>query len=118
MAYDAAGLVERATRILSASPAKNLMAIAEDLGVHRQTLSKAIQSQTKLSPAEWRDRHLMDALCQTLARRPEWSLKEISNSLGFSGPSVLDRFVRRVKGTTPTDLRNCLARELDSTSVR
>ena len=54
---------------------------------------------------EWRAAHQAVVVCTLLRTRPDLSIKQIAVAAGFSSTSVLDHFLRRTCGFSPSVFR-------------
>jgi AraC-like DNA-binding protein len=54
---------------------------------------------------QWRATRQAAVACTLLQTRPELSIKEVATAAGFSSTSVLDHFLRRTRGFSPSAFR-------------
>lgn len=78
---------------------------ATRVGVTVQHLARVTKHLLKITPKQYIDYMLMSEI-QNLLVSSMLSIKEIAYECGFETPDALYRFVKRVMGCTPTDIRN------------
>ena len=78
---------------------------ADKICLSKQYLSNIISEVSKRKASSWIEEALITR-AKVLSRHDEMSVNEISDSLGFSEPSNLTRYFKRVTGMTPLEYRN------------
>lgn len=106
MTYDLAGLYKRVQSQLASQPCTPLCELSSQLQVDRHTLEKAIRAGNGLTFRELRRNAIMDSVFQMIHANPNWAVKQISYALGYGSPRAFERFVKKVIGTTPAQLRS------------
>lgn len=78
---------------------------ADKMGVSVQHLARITKNLLKFTPKQYIDHMLMGEI-QILLVTTRLSIKEIAFECNFENPDALSRFVKRVMGCTPTDIRS------------
>ena len=103
--YDHAGLYARMSAAMDRQPGASLRTLATGLGIHRHTAGAVIRHHSGMRFGEWRATRQAAVACTLLRTRPELSIKEVAVAAGFSSTSVLDHFLRRTCGFSPSAFR-------------
>jgi methylphosphotriester-DNA--protein-cysteine methyltransferase len=103
--YDHTGLYALMSAAMKRQPGASLRTLATGLGIHRHTAGAVIRRQSGMRFMEWRAAHQAAVVCTLLRTRPDLSIKEIAVAAGFSCTSVLDHFLRRTCGLSPSAFR-------------
>ncbi len=104
--YDHKGLYELMSAAMKRQPGASLRTLATGLGIHRHTAGAVIRRQSGMRFMEWRAAHQAVVVCTLLRTRPDLSIKQIAVAAGFSSTSVLDHFLRRTCGFSPSAFRH------------
>jgi len=94
-------LIHKVGRILSQNPSSNLNVseLAELADVSREHLTRTFQQYTGRTPLQFITRKKIIDACGLL--QEENSIKDVSDSLGYSSPAHFTRTFKRVMGKTP-----------------
>ncbi len=82
-----------------------LQQVAERAGLSERHLRTRFQEATGISPSEYRANYQLHQ-ATSLMREPSMSFSNIADHCGFDSPAVFTRFIKRMTGKTPTELRN------------
>lgn len=78
--------------------------IADTLGVHRSTLSRAVSAKLSMSPGKYLTQlRVQHAL--SLLRGTEWPIRVVAEKSGFTDSGSFSRLIRRAAGMTPGEFR-------------
>jgi AraC-like DNA-binding protein len=110
MSYEPRVVSSAALTLLRSSPAITLCEISERLNLDRHTIERACRAVTGQTFRSLRARSRFEAGCELLIQHPPLSIKEVSARLGFGTPQSFARFIARMSGVPPADLRIHLAR--------
>lgn len=103
--YDHAGLYARMSAAMDLQPGASLRTLATGLRIHPHTAGMVIRRHGGMRFSEWRATRQAAVACTLLRTRPELSIKEVAIAAGFSSTSVLDHFLRRTCGFSPSAFR-------------
>lgn len=104
MAYQREELADLARAALNREPRLGATALAARLGVHRHTLQRALAAGGA-SHAEMQRRLIRERLDAWLAHPGTLPVKAVWSELGFPSASSFARYVRRLTGRSPSELR-------------
>lgn len=82
----------------------NINTIAEQIGVHRSTLSRLVRQKMRRKPHEYLTCVRMD-LGQNMLLGTDLSVKEIAERCGIQNVSLFDKLFRMTNGMTPSQFR-------------
>lgn len=97
-AYPIGKVTDLVVSRLSQDPHAQLSTIADELSVHRHTLSRAIRHELGISFRVLRDRFLLNHICHLMCANKLLSLKEAALRLGYSSGEALSRHVKVMTG--------------------
>ena len=80
---------------------------ADTLGFSKRTLGSITRKHLNRSPKEVIDQRLLLEIKRLLAHTDQ-SIKEIAFELGFEDPSNINKFFKRMSGSTPSAFRQNL----------
>jgi methylphosphotriester-DNA--protein-cysteine methyltransferase len=103
--YDHPGLYAQLSAAMDRQPGASLRTLAAGLRIHTHTAGAVIRRHSGMRFVEWRATRQATVACRLLRTRPELSVKEIAVAAGFSSTSVLDHFLRRTCGFSPSAFR-------------
>lgn len=104
MAYSRSILFTSVVSILTEEPQTHLSEISEQLRVSRHTLERVMRREAGCSFREYR-RRLLIAKSTELVSDSQLTIKEIAFSLNYQDVGSFSRFVRKITGNRPTELR-------------
>lgn len=103
--YNYKGLYARMSAAMEQYPGASLRTLASGLCIHPHTAGTVIRRHSGMRFVEWRAMRQAAVACALLRTRPDLSIKEIASAAGFSSTSVLDHFLRRTCGLSPSAFR-------------
>jgi AraC-like DNA-binding protein len=103
--YNHNGLVSALASVSSHSPSVSLNAAARSLGVHPQTLSRAIRSETGLGFRRWMLLRRLETAKVLLRGDPTLTVSVVAARVGFASVQTFDRAFIRECQVRPTDWR-------------
>lgn len=109
MSYDLSELFRVVQASLWLNPRVTLYSLARQLGVERHTIERATRAVTGKSYRGYQQQALFERACKMLSGDPLRSIKEVAFNLRFSSPRSFARFVRRMSGLSPSEIRRKLA---------
>ena len=99
--YGLNGLALAVVRCLAERPGAKLGALADEFGVDRHTLARALtQSGTSFR----RDAVILERALEMLAQHPDLTINKVARQFGYA-PRAFRRFVRQKTGQSPGGLR-------------
>ena len=101
--YDLNGLASAIARYLAERPGWKLGALAEEFGVDRHTLARAL-TQSGTSFRRLRDAVILERALEMLAQHPDLTINKVARQFGYA-PRAFRRFVRQKTGQSPGGLR-------------
>lgn len=105
MAYNHQQLFARLDSQLSVDLAVRLARFAQDIGVSKNTVGKAVRQITGLSFSQYRQAKRLERAIQLLRAEPATSIKSIAIGLGYEYPGALTRFIKTKTGCTASQVR-------------
>ena len=105
MAYDHQQIVFLLRQLLAENRQIRLQEAAQQLGIERHTIEKALKEITGSSFREFRQRVIVNEALRMLESNDCLSTKEIAVYLGYGSGTTFARFLRKQTGQTPTELR-------------
>lgn len=78
---------------------------AKELGYSPKYLARLIHDTTGVDATEWIQQYITAQAKQIIKSRPDLSLKEIGEAIGFTEPAAFSRFFKREAGITPKEYR-------------
>jgi AraC-like DNA-binding protein len=81
--------------------AKDLAALAREVGLSERSLFRNFQKETGLSPGQWRRQMQVLRSLELLAKG--WSVTETSLEVGYESAGAFIRAFRQILGVTPTE---------------
>jgi AraC-like DNA-binding protein len=97
--------LDRATRLLMASPPLPAPAVARALGLSYETFRKEFARETSQPPARFRLHRLIEQARLLIAER-NLSNKQVAETLGFYDEFHFSRHFRRITGQSPREFRH------------
>ncbi|MBO7153414.1 MAG: helix-turn-helix transcriptional regulator [Lentisphaeria bacterium] len=82
----------------------NINALADELGVHRSTINRAITLETGLTPHKYLENCRVDYAVELLVNS-NVPISEVARSAGFSRTNYFCRIIKQRTGMTPGELR-------------
>ncbi|MGH9341036.1 MAG: helix-turn-helix domain-containing protein [Acidobacteriota bacterium] len=104
MAYNAEELLKTIEAMLAEEPRRSLTSIQKDLKIERHTLARVIRKCYQQSFRR-RQKEIILKKARELLAKPNLTIKEVAITLGYQSPQAFDRLVKRITGTTPSQLR-------------
>ncbi|MGH9358712.1 MAG: helix-turn-helix domain-containing protein [Terriglobia bacterium] len=105
VAYDGPGLFASIQERLNSKPRIGLSTLSSELKVSRHTIERCVRAATGKSFRKLSQRMLLRKSKETLANRPNFSIKEIASLFDYRFPRSFSRFVRQATGHSPIELR-------------
>lgn len=87
--------------------ALSIRALADELGVSQQYLTRLFSDRLGMPPLQYINRLRLEQ-AKSMMRRTRMNIQEIAWSCGFANPYYFARLFRRVEGETPSHYRNRL----------
>jgi len=106
MAYDSAGLVKLIRSSLERHPRTTLTVLSRQLRVERHTIERLTRIETGLSFRELQREIMRTKISKYMHEHANMSFKEIAGHVGYGSQQTLGRFIRRVWGVPPKQLRS------------
>ena len=104
MREDVQLLGERAAALLAANPSLTLHEIAHLIGSDRHKIQRAIREQCGFNFRKLKRQIRLKRALMLLEEQSSHCVKEIADEIGFTASS-LSRFMRRMTGCCPLDMR-------------
>jgi AraC-like DNA-binding protein len=98
---------------LDARPHLSLAELSRTFSVSRGMIGKAVASGSGVTFRKFQENVLMNKIRHDLLSKPTFALKELSFDLGFKSPHSFARFIKRVTGQCPHELRSALAENVN-----
>jgi AraC-like DNA-binding protein len=94
----------RAAELVLADPARarDIEALAREIGTSARTLSRLFSTETQLSFKSWCQRARIAAGIEKLSVDPDAPMKQMAADLGYASLSAFSHAFRQVTGKTPT----------------
>lgn len=105
MTYDLPKLSDKVQAVLAKYPRMRLDRVAQQFRVDRHTLEKAIRIATGKSFRQLQQEALLHKSMSLLLSEPALSVKDIAFRVGYGSPQAFQRFIKRVSGRTPIQIR-------------
>jgi transcriptional regulator GlxA family with amidase domain len=105
VAYNLLHLFQEIDSRISVEPGLSLRQLARILEVERHTLQRSVHLATGGSFRTYRQRKVLDVALDSLATKPNVSIKVIAVGLGYQSSQAFSRFIRQATGFTPTQVR-------------
>lgn len=112
MTYDKATLTQEVLNLLRSRPNVTLTEVSVQLKVNRHTIERACLDTTRKSFREHKSSAKFEEVCRLLSQTRTTSIKEVAFSTGFNSSAAFTRFVRKMAGLTPTELRKRLRQNI------
>lgn len=75
--------------------------LSSDVGMHRMNLYRKLQSLVGMTPSEFIRTIRLKRAAQIVTERPDISLSELSDLVGFNTPKYLNKYFKEMFGCTP-----------------
>ena len=105
MTYNQYQLFEVIDARLTACPGLRLQAVAQEFGVNRHTVEKAIRQARGISFREYQQDFLLRKAIDLLLHEPNLSIKQLAGELGYRSPKSFWRFIKRASGKSPSEIQ-------------
>jgi AraC-like DNA-binding protein len=116
MPYSPDKLFHAIAKELDGRPRASITELSKTFGVSRGTIGKVVTLSSGVSFRKFQENLLMCKIRHQLLSKPTCALKELSFALGFSSPHSFARFIKRVAGQCPHELRSVLAQDIIRTA--
>ena len=84
------------------NPEYSVEELSSDVGMHRMNLYRKLQSLVGMTPSEFIRTIRLKRAAQILAERPDISVTELADMVGFNTPKYLTRYFKEMFGCTPS----------------
>lgn len=105
MVYDPHRIFLQVIQRLAVRPFTSLTQLADDLGIERHTIAKAVKSTTGLTFRDFRKIELLKHARSFLKHESNRTIKEVAFMLGYRSQGSLSRFVRTAAGCSAKQLK-------------
>lgn len=105
MSYPKPAVAAAAVTLLSDDPTLTLSDVSRALGLERHTLERAFREHFGKTFRSVRLQIRFRHACVALTRQPPISIKEVAGELGYATPQAFSRFVVKMSGQCPAQLR-------------
>jgi AraC-like DNA-binding protein len=105
MGYDLPRVFTEVDRRLSVMPRLRLARLATDLGLERHTIERAVRKLLGTCFRDYQQGKVLAHALVLLRERPTASVKQIALELGYTSPDAFSRFLKKMTGKTPTEVR-------------
>lgn len=84
------------------NPEYSVEELSSDVGMHRMNLYRKLQSLVGMTPSEFIRTIRLKRAAQILAERPDISVTELADMVGFNTPKYLTRYFKEMFGCAPS----------------
>ena len=84
------------------NPDYSVEELSSDVNMHRMNLYRKLQSLVGMTPSEFIRTIRLKKAAQILSERPDISISELADMVGFNTPKYLTRYFKDMFGCTPS----------------